>query len=59
MPMRCEQSLMNEARLMGSSITEMLFTMLLMASERFTGSVTPWSMTRVLNSMKSVWCSSI
>ena len=47
------------SRVIWSGITETLFTMLLMASERFTGSVTPLSISLVLNSMKSVWWSSM
>ena len=40
-------------------MSEMLFTMPLMASLRFTGSLTPSTVSRVLNEMKSCWFSSI
>ena len=44
---------------MASGITEMLFTMPLMASERFTGSLTFSTVSWVLKLMKSCWCCSI
>ena len=44
---------------MGSGITEMLFTIPPIASERFTGSLTFSTVSRVLKVIKSVWFCSI
>ena len=59
MPKRCEQSCRYVSRMIWSGMTDMLLTMLDMASERLMGSLTPSSIMAVLNCMKSVCFSSI
>ena len=59
MPILMAQSWRYVSRSIWSLTSDMLLMMELMASERFSGSRSFFSIRSVLNSMKSVWCSSI